>query len=351
MSLRFPFQHAPGKAEAFDITPDIKWLRTPLPLSLDHINCYLLRDTVNDSGQGWCVLDTGMNGQAAMQQWLDVIEAQLQGDHISRVIVTHHHPDHVGLAGWLCDTHKVPLYMTEAEYFYSRAFNSEARQEPYWEVKQYFDQTGISEADRNALLGNKHYKHLVSPVPAAFHRIQDGDILTIGVHQWEAITTRGHAPEHLCLYCKQQDILISGDQVLPQITSNVSVTPTQPKDNPLRHWMNAHTKMARRVPDSVLILPAHQLPFYGLHERLQAVVDHHYERMQAIIALLEKPKTAQQLTAELFDKELEPFQNFLAVGEVVAHLHYLLEEGRVMRELSGHMYYYEANNTNAEGTS
>ena len=341
MSLRYPFQQPPGKGEAVTITPDLKWLRSPLPLSLNHINCYLLRDEGPQGEPGWCILDTGMNGEAAKQQWLDVIESQLDGDPITRVIVTHHHPDHVGLAGWLCDNYQVPLYTTETEYFYTRAFNAEQRAQPYWEVKRYFDQTGISETDRQALLANQDYNHLVSGVPSAFHRIKDGDHIQIGRYSWEAITTRGHAPEHLCLYCREQDILISGDQVLPGITSNVSVTPTQPLANPLQYWMQAHAIMAARVPDSVLILPAHQLPFYGLHERLSAVVDHHNERLDALLALMQPPKTAQQLTRELFDKSLDSFQNFLAVGEVVAPLYYLMEQGRAKRELTGQVYYYE----------
>lgn len=349
MSLHYPFQQPPGQGEVVDITPDVKWLRSPLPLSLNHINCYLLRDN-SPQGSGWCVLDTGMNGDEARQQWLDVIEGQLNGEPITRVIVTHHHPDHVGLAGWLCDHHRVSLYMTEAEYFYTRTLNSDTQQEHYWEAAQYFDRTGISKDDRNALLVNKHYNHLVSSVPTCFRRVKDGDTLTIGAHQWEAITTRGHSPEHLSLYCRELDILISGDQVLPEITSNVSVTPTQSTDNPLQDWIAAHTKIEQRVPDSVLILPAHQLPFKGLHQRLRAVVAHHEERLDAILALLTEPKSAQQITRELFDKSLESFQNFLAVGEVVAHLHYLLEQGRAKRELIGHMYYYEPSHNNTEGS-
>jgi glyoxylase-like metal-dependent hydrolase (beta-lactamase superfamily II) len=346
MSLYFPFQDVPGSNQSVDITPDIKWIRSPLPMSLNHINCYLLRDE-----NGWCVLDTGMNGEASKQQWLDVIESQLEGESISRVIVTHHHPDHVGLAGWLCDSYNVPLYMTETEYFYTRAFNSESRPEPYWEVTQYFNRTGISQSDRNALLDNKHYNHLVSSAPTSFHQVKDGQILKIGQHQWQAITTRGHAPEHLCLYCAELNILISGDQVLPGITSNVSVSPTLPDANPLRDWFYAHEKVAKQVPDGVTVLPAHQLPFVGLHERLAAVVEHHQERLDVLLNLCEKPGTAQDLTRSLFDRELESFQNFLAVGECVAHLHYLLEQKAIRRELRGEVYYYERFHNNTEGTT
>jgi len=335
MALFFPHPEAPAAKQALQLHPDIKWLRSPLPYSLDHINCYLLRD-----GDGWCIVDTGMNNDAARQNWLDVIEAELEGAPITRVFVTHHHPDHVGLAGWLCDSRRIRLFMTQTEYLYAAAFGGAPRSQPFWEASAYFDENGIADSDRKIILGNTDYTHLVSELPGSFHQLLDKETIKIGSHHWEAITTGGHAPEHLCLYCADLDILISGDQVLPGITSNVSVTPIQPTANPLQHWLDAHAEVAARVPDSVLVLPAHQLPFTGLHERLNAVVEHHHERLDALQALCDQPRTAQQLTTRLFKRELDTFQNFMAVGECVAHLHYLLHQKRINRVLTDGVYWY-----------
>lgn len=346
-SLDYPFTNAPGEATYTVVLQSdanqralIKWLRSPLPMSLNHINCYLLRD-----GDGWCAVDTGMNGEASKKHWLNIIEGELEGLPISRVIVTHHHPDHVGLAGWLCDSHQAPLYMSEKEYFYTLAFNAPIRKQPYWEVETYFNRCGISQSDRKALLADQDYNHLVTEVPSSLHQLSDGGHLQIGDHQWEIISTRGHCPEHICLYCKQLDILISGDQVLPKITSNVSVSPSIPNDNPLKNWLEAHDIVKERVPDSVLVLPAHQLPFKGLHKRLQQVVEHHEHRLDELEKLCIKPHTAQELTYELFDRKLEPFQNFLAVGECIAHLHYLMYQNRIEQTQEGeHFIYRQANN-------
>ena len=277
----------------------------------------------------------------AKDNWLNVIENALQGESISRVIVTHHHPDHVGLAGWLCDSHRVSLYMSEAEYFYTRAFSVMRSGEPYWEAATYFDRMAIDKAQRSKLAVNDEYNEMVSNFPMSVHLLKDGDQIEIGDHQWQVITTRGHAPEHVSLYCEQQGILISGDQVLPGITSNVSVLPSIPEANPLKDWIEAHDIVAQRVPDSVTVLPAHQLPFTGLHERLQQVVEHHEHRLSELLNLCDQPRTAQDLTTMLFDRKLEPFQNFLAVGECVAHLHYLRDKNKIVRTLEGEHYLYQ----------
>lgn len=339
MSLTFPFTEAPEDHYSVTIHPHVKWVRMPLPFSLAHINCYLLKD-----GDGWCVLDTGMNGKASIERWTKVIEDSLNGDSITRVISTHHHPDHNGLAGWFCDTFKVPFYTTEAEYYYTRTFHAPKRNERYWESAQYFDRTGMNEESKDALLADNNYTHMVWEVPGAFHRVVDGDVLTIGEYQWEAVTTRGHSPEHLSLYCRELDIMLSGDQVLPGITSNVSNSPTQAYANPLKDWLEGHDKIKARIPDSVLVLPAHELPFKGLHARLAQVVEHHHERLDHIVTICQKPFNAQQITDQLFEREMDNFQNFLAVGEVVAHLNWLLAAGRIRRELTGNCYMFSSDN-------
>ncbi len=328
VALEFPFNDPPGKGNAVSVHPDVKWLRSPLPMSLNHINCYLLRD-----GDGWAVLDTGMNGEAARQQWLDVIASELDGAPLTRVIVTHHHPDHVGLAGWLCDNHRIPLFMSESEYFHTCAFNAPRRKQPYWQVDDYFRKTGMSLDSQQSLYANDDYNHVVSEVPAAYHRVVDQQILQIGDYQWRAITSRGHAPEHLSLYCAEMNLYLSGDQLLPKITSNISVSPIAPDADPLADWLLAHERLATLLPDHALVLPAHQLPFRGVHTRLQQVVDHHHERLDALEQLCNTPRNAQQLTQRLFDRKLDAFQNFLAVGECLAHLHRLLALGRVQCHL------------------
>ena len=340
MALVYPFETPPTYGSSVEITPEIKWLRSPLPMTLGHINCYLIKD-----GDGWCILDTGMSLDKAKTQWMDIIESELDGAPITRVIVTHQHPDHVGLAGFLCDELKVPLWMSEIEYFYTRTFSNgmgRINGGRYWETDRYLTRTCMSDLTKEIMFsGNSNrFTEMVTEVPATYHRIQDQQMLQIGEHEWKAITTRGHSPEHVSLYCKDLDILISGDQVLPIITSNVSVSPIQPESSPLVDWFLAHDKLKEQVPDSVLVLPSHQLPFRNLHERLDEVVAHHDERLECLLALCEKPQNAQSLTVRLFERELDPFQNFMAVGECISHLHFLMGKGKVVRTLNDDHYLY-----------
>lgn len=337
MTLQYPFSEPPGKGSAIAIHDDIKWLRTPLPLSLNHINCYLLRD-----GDGWAVVDTGMNSEAARYQWLAVIDNELHGAPLTRVFVTHHHPDHVGLAGWLCDRFQIPLWMSESEYFHTCAFNAPRRSKPYWQVEQYFLQSGMSLESQQSLYSNDDYNHMVSEVPESYHRLTDQQRISIGGRDWLAITSRGHAPEHLSLYSPELNIYFSGDQLLPKITSNVSVSPTTPDADPLGDWLSAHERLPHLLPDNALVLPAHQLPFHGVHTRLQQVVDHHEQRMEKLLRLCQSPQTAQQLTTQLFDRKLDAFQNFLAVGECLAHLHRLLSLGKVQRNQQDGIHYFSS---------
>ncbi len=335
MANSYPFSEGPQFGQSVDINPLVKWVRAPLGFSLDHINCYLIRD-----GEGWCVVDTGMHGGKGVDVWNELIATQLEGLPVTRVFATHHHPDHIGLAGWLCDTFQVPLYTSEAEYFYTRTFHAPKRKDRYWESVEYFDLTNMREESKDALLADNNFHHMVWEVPSAFHRVCDGDTVKIGETDWQVMTTRGHSPEHVSLYCASLDLLISGDQVLPEITSNVSISSTQAYANPLQDWFEAHQKIAAKVPDSVLVLPAHQLPFKGLHSRLDEVIAHHHERLDKVLTLCSEPTDAQSLTNYLFERELDTFQNFLAVGECMAHVNWLLSEGKLQRETAGGVWQF-----------
>lgn len=338
MSLEFPFQNPPKGNQVVDIHADVKWIRQDLPMSLNHINCYLLRD-----GPGWCVVDAGMNLEPSRKNWLDILEGTLNGATITRVIATHHHPDHIGLAGWLVDSFQARLFTTELEYFYCRTFRAPREEgQIHWSMQELLKRMCIKkESLKHLSKGGNGYGAVVSKLPSTFRQVKDGDVLSIGDHQWTAITTRGHAPEHLSLYCAELNVYISGDQVLPKITSNVSVPSFNPDANPLQDWYESHDKVAACVPDSVLVLPSHELPFEGLHERLKDVLQHHDERLNILLEACDKPNNAQALTDILFDRELDAFANYMAVGECLAHLHLLMERGLVERYLHEEKYLFK----------
>lgn len=329
-SLTYPFDDLPAAGTTRVIAPGIKWLQMPLPFALDHINLYLLED-----GDGWVLVDTGIRGDKTRDFWLQIFDNELDRKPITRVIATHMHPDHLGQAGWLCRHFNAPLLMSRTEYFYARTFSNENARVLPPEAIQFYERGGIPEPILAEIRsrGWGGFSNNVEPLPIGYHRLIDNQVLTIGGRQWRVVTGSGHSPEHVCLYCDELDVLISGDQVLPRITSNVSVNANEPEEDPLHYWLDSHHKFLSLLPDTAFVLPSHNRPFYGLHARLLYLIEHHEDRMLACEEKCVTPQTAHDLLPVMFSRELDSFQIMLALGECIAHLHCLMGRGRLERFL------------------
>lgn len=330
--LLFPHERKPEPGEVIEVAEGVLWLRMPLPFALNHINLWLL-----DDGEGWAIVDTGLNLDETKELWLKVLETRLDGRPLTRVIVTHLHPDHVGLAGWLTRRFDVPLYMSRTDYLMGRVLCYDTGREAPVDGIRFYRAAGLSEAqleryaERFGMFGLG-----VAPMPESFRRLMDGDVLRIGRHRWTAIATGGHAPEHISLHCGELDLLISGDQVLPTITSNVSVWPTEPEADPLSQWLEGCARIRRLVPDSVLVLPAHQRPFHGLHTRLGQLIDGHEENLEQLQVLLREPRRAVDVFGALFKREVSDDLLMMAAGEALAHLNTLIVRKAAKRERDAH---------------
>ena len=328
--LQYPFEDVPEPGEVCEIAPGVLWLRMPLPMDLDHINLYLL-----DDGDGWWAIDTGIALDPTQSLWESVFERHLAGKPIKAVLSTHYHPDHTGMAGWLCERFRVPFYMTQGEYFTGLAFSRTAREHYSWTVEQNMRRIGFSDeqvASAKESFGG--FGPVIKPMPTTFTRLVDGAWLDIGGHRWQVVIGRGHSPEHACLYSASLQLLLSGDQVIPRITSNISVSGAEPDANPLRDWFDSLEHFLDTIPDATLVLPAHNAPFYCLHERLRYLIEHHEEHLLALEeACLEQARTAMELVPVLFQRKLDGHNLPLAVGECLAHLNYLQQRGQLQRSL------------------
>ena len=343
-ALQYPFDELPGPGELQEIVPGIYWLRMPLPMALDHINLYLLEDS-----DGWWLVDTGIAIDPTQALWEQVFERHLKGKPVKAVLATHYHPDHTGMAGWLCERWRAPFYMTQAEYLSGLAFSRMQREHFSWSSAQYLQRAGFS-AQHIEQAGARFagFGDYIKPMPMAYRRLVDGASLVIDGRRWRVVVGRGHSPEHACLYCESLNILISGDQVIPRITSNVSVMGGEPEANPLKDWLASHEHLLEVLPPDALVLPAHNVPFYGLHTRLRHLVEHHEEHLLALEeACLEAAPTALELLPVLFKRALDENQLGLAVGECVAHLNYLHQRGQLERSLNaaGHYVYRSIDDT------
>ncbi len=330
-------EQMPAAGSTMEVAPGIFWLRMRLPFALNHINLWLLEDeveTLQGRIRGWTVIDCGIATDETRKDWETIFATSLRGLPIVRVLATHCHPDHIGLADWLCQRWQVSLWMTTGEYAFARVMSAALPGVDGGAALPHFQRHGlIDSALVEKLQGrNNYYQNLVPVVPAAYRRLQDGQIVRIGGKDWRVITGFGHSPEHASLFCEASQILISGDMVLPRISTNVSVFAVEPESDPVRQYLNSLKKFAE-LPGSTLVLPSHGKPFRGLHTRIGQLNDHHRERLAEVVVACATPQSAMDIVPVMFRRPLDTHQLGFALGEALAHLHYLWLGGVLQRHL------------------
>ncbi|MDM0114829.1 MBL fold metallo-hydrolase [Variovorax sp. J22R133] len=334
--LHYPLGDAlPEPGSSMEVAPGVRWIRMVLPFALNHINLWLLRDEI-DGVQGWSIVDCCISREESRAQWEQVFATQLEGLPVLRVIVTHMHPDHIGLANWLCTRWNVPLWMSSTDYHVARMLCDDGDSAAGGDAAaDFFASHGLVDPDALAKLRARtsYYSNLVAGVPRSFVRIMDGDDIVIGGRAWRCISGYGHAPEHISLYCAELNTLLGGDMMLPRISSNVSVYAGEPEANPLRMFLESIARF-RSLPVDVLGLPSHGKPFTGVHRRVEQLEMHHRDHLAALLdACLSRPHSAADALPILFKRELDLHQMTFAMGEAVAHLHYLRFNRQLKRTL------------------
>ena len=327
--LHYPFGNTvPAPGEVHDIAPGVRWLRMGLPFALDHINLWLL-----DDGEGWTIVDCGITNDATKAAWEQVFAAALQGKPVTRVIATHMHPDHLGLAHWLTERWQCRLWISATDYNAARLASQSTTGFGGERSAAFFASHGLTdpEALDKVRARSNYYAGMVPNLPDAHRRLLDGMTVQIGGRAWRCIAGYGHAPEHIALHCDSMNLLISGDMVLPRISTNVSVYDLEPEADSLTLYLDSLTRY-EPLAQSTLVLPSHGKPFTGLHVRIRQLRDHHDERLADVMtACHEKPCHAADLLPVLFKRALDLHQTTFAMGEAVAHLHALWHVGRLAR--------------------
>ncbi|HEV3432248.1 MAG TPA: MBL fold metallo-hydrolase [Paraburkholderia sp.] len=339
--LDYPFADTlPDAGIAFDVAPGVKWLRMPLPFVLDHINLWLLRDEI-DGQQGWTVVDCGITDDTIKAHWEKVFESQLEGLPVLRVLVTHCHPDHIGLAHWICaggDKQRwdVRLWTTLGEYMSACVLASGNGSNAGGEgAARHFARHGVTDEGSLDQLRTRrnYYSNLVPALPSQYRRLREADTVKIGGRDWRVVTGFGHSPEHCALLCEETGVLISGDMVLPRISTNVSVFDMEPEGNPLGLYLESLGRYETMAADT-LVLPSHGKPFRGLHTRIAQLREHHDARLAEVQeACAAAPQCAADIVPLMFKRKLDMHQLTFALGEALAHLHLLWLEGKLTRQI------------------
>ncbi|KQT34814.1 MBL fold metallo-hydrolase [Sphingomonas sp. Leaf412] len=336
--LTFPFgDRAPQPGELLTVAPGIRWWRVPMSGPLKHVNGLIL-----DDGDGLLAIDTGTASPRSTEAWNAILDGPLAGQRITRILCTHMHPDHIGLAGWLARRFDdAPILMTRTEWLMARMLSSDSRDEVPPEQIAFWRACGwspeqIASAEKG---GFARFGKMIARLPLGFTRIRDGETLSIGGSDWEVVVGSGHSPEHACLLDRERRILIAGDQVLPRISSNVSLHVNEPGADPLGEWLDSIARF-RLLPDDLLVLPGHGDPFHGLHARLDALATEHRDRLDTLAAHIETPRRAADCFPQLFRRPIGPDVIGMATGEALAHLRHLEATGRARREDRDGVWWY-----------
>jgi glyoxylase-like metal-dependent hydrolase (beta-lactamase superfamily II) len=325
-ALVFPAPEPPPTGEVAEIAPGVLWTRIPLPFRLNHVNIYLIEDM-----NGWAVLDTGIDNEATRAVWNALVKGPLAGRRLTRLIVTHFHPDHIGLAGWMCERFGLPLLTTQTSYLACANISLSPGALDAKPYRDFYLRHGLDAATTQRVATQGHgYLKMVSGLPPTFRRIVAGDRLEIGGRSFDVLTGNGHAPEQAMLFCADDNVFLAADQVLAKITPNVSVWAVDPDGDPLGLYIRSLNELKQRIPRDALVLPGHQLPFHGLHTRSDQLIAHHEARCAAIAkACATQPRSAAELVPVLFHLELDPHQMSFAFSEVQAHVNYMLGRGEL----------------------
>ncbi|GHF04712.1 MBL fold hydrolase [Aliiroseovarius zhejiangensis] len=326
--LRFPFPDAPGDGEAVEVAQGVLWMRLPLPMALDHVNVFAF-----DDPDGWTIVDTGFDTNKTRRIWDKLLAGPLGGKPIARVIVTHHHPDHVGLAGWFQRDHGAELVTTRTAWLFARMLLLDEQMVPVDETLAFWRAAGMAREVYEKRLKERpfNYADIVADMPLGFTRIKEGSRLHFGGRDWDVRIGNGHAPEHATLWSTDGALVIGGDQLLATISPNLGVYATEPEADPVGDWLEACERLSQYATPDQLVLPGHKLPFTGLPTRMRQLIANHHGALDRLEAFLETPHVAGDCFPPLFKREISGGEYGLALVEAVGHLNHLLHEGRVTR--------------------
>ncbi|KIN70723.1 Metallo-beta-lactamase family protein [Sulfitobacter noctilucae] len=329
--LRYPWDTPPAHGtEAIEVAPGVLWLRMPLPMKLDHVNIYAF-----DEGDHWTVIDTGFASKTSKGIWAQAMAGPLGGKPVGRVVVTHHHPDHIGLAGWFQTEHGAELVTTRTAWLTARMLTLDEQTVAPVETLDFYRLSGMAREmlDKRATDRPFNFSDIVAPLPLGFTRIKQDDTIRIGGRTFDVHMGNGHAPEHATFWSQDDNLVIAGDQILSSISPNVGVYSTEPMADPIGEWLEACERLAPLARADHLVLGGHKLPFTGLPKRMEQLIENHHSALRRLLDSIAEPKAASECFGTLFKRKIGEPEYGLALVESVAHLSHLHQTGLATRSL------------------
>ena len=328
--IQTPWAQPPEYGETLQVAEGLYWIRLPLPMKLDHVNVYAL-----DDGDGWTLIDTGMGSHKTKGIWEALLVGPLSGKPVKRVILTHHHPDHVGLAGWFQSDFGAELWATRTAYLMARMLTLDVKETPPPEILTFWQRAGMHPEILSERMSGKvfNFADTVSPIPLGYKRIVQDYVLSMGGRDWTVHIGNGHAPEHATFWSHSDNLVIAGDQVISSISPNLGVYATEPDADPVGEWLESCERLSQIANSKHVVFSGHKLPFSGLPFRLKQLIDNHHSALERLLIFLETPHSAAECFQPLFKRRIGEAEYGLALVESIGHLNHLFKEGKVLRTL------------------
>ena len=335
-SIEYSYSATPGPGTGMEVHDGIYWLRLPLPFALDHINVWLL-----DDGDAWTLIDTGPAARETQAAWEALFDSLVESKPVRRLVVTHYHPDHIGLLKWLNDRWHPQVYLSAPTLAHAQRMFGPDTAPLRSDLDDFCRAHGAPNPEFFSLfLSGGMYRRIVSGTVEQVNYLEDGAQISMGGRSWRAIMTNGHARGHISFYCEESALLISGDQVLPRITSNVSLFEDDPDTNPLQEYL-ASLQRIGALPETTEVLPSHGRIFRGLQHRIAEIEDSHRERTNKVLSICQQRVSTRDMIDRIFERELDDLNWMLAFGETLAHIRYLEQQGQIRAFQNGGRYYYQ----------
>ena len=327
--LSFPWETPPDPGKTVEVAPGVLWIRMPLPMKLDHVNVFAF-----DDPEGWTIVDTGFDSPESRAIWEGILSGPLGGKPIARVIVTHHHPDHIGLAGYFQRHHGAELVTTRTAWLMARMLRLDEQERPVDETLAFWRSAGM---DQDLYEKRKeerpfNFADIVSELPLGFTRIKEGDTITFGGRTWDVRIGNGHAPEHATFWSRDDALVHGGDQLLATISPNLGVYATEPEADPVGEWLESCERLKQYAAPEQLVLPGHKLPYMGLPTRMRQLIENHHSALRRLATFIEEPRTAAECFPAIFKRKIGESEYGLALVEALAHLNHLYQIGQATRE-------------------